>query len=877
MKVALSAGGMRPAYASVLAASCRYWYILSLFGSEELSFPPSCCLLKRQKGLVMVRRFSYLLVVSVVLASAFAQPQSPRSVDASDLRLALKKLSVLGSVLYVAAHPDDDNTAFLGYMAKGRLMRAAYLSVTRGEGGQNLIGSEQGDLLGVIRTQELLASRRIDGAEQYFTRAIDFGFSKSLDETMNIWGKEKILSDVVWLIRSYRPDVVVTRFTPTQGGHGNHTASAELAQLAYAAAGDPNRFPEQLKYVQPWKPKRLVWNVFRFQQSDRPSIPEHSVALDVGTYSPVLGESFTEMAGRSRTMNKSQGTGGGQNRGEFVNYFQHIAGDTATRDLFDGVNTSWARVTGGAPIGTMLEDAYRSFDEENPAKSLPVLLRVYGELGNLKSDPWIAVKKRELLEVIRLCGGLWVDALASENNATPGSDLKVTVSAINRSSFPFRLEQITAPLLKADSVLNVPLGNNQPVQAIFALKIPPVFPYSQPYWLAEAPELGSYRVANQQLIGQAENAPPLSVRVKIASNDGAIDLEVPVRFRTVDPVDGELYRPFVVNPPVSVSLPEKVYLFPDGVARSVVVNIRNEGGKISGAVSLRVPQGWKVTPAGIPFEFSQKNENQSVAFSVLPGPGSTSGTFQVEASAGERIVREDMVTIRYPHIPLQTVFPKTEGRLLRFDLKTKSKRVGYIMGPGDEIPTALRQMGYQVTMLTDDDLKNGALTMFDVIIAGVRSYNTRPAVRANQRKLMEFVEKGGTYLVQYMTPRRVETENMGPYPFTISGDRVSVEEAPVRFLAPDGPVLNTPNKITQEDFKGWIQERGLYFSDKWDPHYTAVLASNDPGEPSRDGGLLVAEYGKGYYVFTGYAFFRQLPAGVPGAYRLFANLLSLGR
>lgn len=825
----------------------------------------------------MVRRFSFFLVLPLLLVSAFSQPQSPRSLNAAELKLAVKKLGVLGSVLYIAAHPDDDNTAFLGFMAKGRLMRAAYLSITRGEGGQNLIGSEQGDLLGVIRTQELLASRRVDGAEQYFTSAIDFGFSKSLDETMNIWGKEKILSDVVWLIRSYRPDIVVTRFTATQGGHGNHTASADLARQAYLAAGDPNRFPEQLKYAQPWKPKRLVWNVFRFQQSDRSAVPEGSVGVDLGTYSSVLGESFTEMAGRSRSMNKSQGTGGGQNRGEFVNYFQHVAGDSASRDLFDGVNTTWARVPGGAMVGSMLEDVYRTYDEENPGNSIAALLRAYSELGKLKDEPWISLKKRELLEVIRLCGGLWVDALASDNTASPGSELKVTVSAINRSLYPFRLERIAMPLMGGDSVLIAPLRYNQPVQAAFGLRIPQAFSYSQPYWLTEPADLGSYHVADLQSIGQAENVPPLSVKVRIASDDGTMDLEVPVRFRIVDPVEGELYRPFVVNPPVSVNLPEKVYVFPDGVSKRVVVNIRNEGGKISGAVALRAPQAWKVTPARVPFEFLQKNENQSLEFLVQPGTGSGSGTFQVEASVGERTVKEDMVTIRYPHIPPQTVFPKTEGRLLRLDLKTTAKRVGYIMGPGDEIPTALRQMGYQVTMLTDEDLKNGALNSYDLIIAGVRSYNMRPAVKANQRKLMEFVEKGGTYIVQYMTPRRVETENLGPYPFTVSGDRVSVEEAPVRFLAPDNPVLNAPNKITQEDFKGWIQERGLYFSDKWDPRYTPVLASNDPGEPSKDGGLLVAHYGKGYYVFTGYAFFRQLPAAVPGAYRLFANMVSIGQ
>ena len=824
----------------------------------------------------MARRFvTLLLLIPVVLNLVSSQPQSPRSVNAAELRLALKKLTVLGSVLYVAAHPDDDNTAFLGYMANDRHMRTAYLSMTRGEGGQNLIGSEQGDLLGVIRTQELLASRRIDGAEQYFTRAIDFGYSKTLEETMKIWGRERILADVVWMIRSFRPDIVVTRFTPTQGGHGNHTSSAALAYEAYAAAGDPLRFPDQLKYVQPWKPKRLLWNVFRFQQSDRSAVPEHSVSVDLGVYSPILGESFTEMAGRSRSMNKSQGTGGSQNRGEFVNYFQHIAGDTATKDLFDGINTGWARVPGGEVAGKMLGEVYRSYDDEAPAKSLPGLLRALSELQKLHGDPWIEIKSQELQEVIKECSGLWIDALSSEGNAIPGTEIKVTVSAINRSSYPFRIDRISLPVGRGDTVLNAQLQNNVPLQSAFGIKIPSDFQYSQPYWLAEAPELGSYKIPDQQLVGRAENKPPLTVRVKVSSADGTMNLEIPVRYRTVDPVEGEQYRPIVINPPVTLNLPEKVYVFADGKAKSVQVNVRNEGGKVSGSVSLKVPSGWKVTPTSAAFEFAQKDENQSLSFSVQAGPESASGAFHVEAMVGDRVVRQDMITIRYPHIPQQAVFPQAVGKLLRIDLKTTPKRVGYIMGPGDEIPVSLRQMGYVVTMLTDDDLKNGSLSSYDVIIAGVRSYNMRPVLRANQRKLMEFVEKGGTYIVQYMTPRRNETENMGPYPFTVSGDRVSVEDAPVKFLAPENPVLNMPNKITQDDFKDWIQERGLYFSDKWDSHYISVLGSNDPGEPSRDGGLLVSKFGKGHYVFTGYAFFRQLPAGVSGAYRLFVNLLSL--
>jgi LmbE family N-acetylglucosaminyl deacetylase len=826
----------------------------------------------------MVRKILSIVLVSLCLFtnSLVAQPQSPRTLDAAELRIAIKKLSVLGSVLFIAAHPDDENTAFLAYMAKGRLMRSAYLAVTRGEGGQNLLGAEQGDLMGIIRTQELLAARRIDGAEQYFTRAIDFGYSKTLDETMRIWGRERILSDVVWVIRSYRPDVVVMRFTPTQGGHGNHTSSAALAEEAYAAAGDPLCFPEQLRFVQIWKPKRLLWNVFRFQQSDRPARPDSAVAIDLGLYSPALGESFTEIAGRSRSMHKSQGFGAGQNRGEFVNYFQHVAGEMAVADVFDGVNTTWSRVVGGGGAAKLLEDAYRTFDVENPAKSLPVLLRAYGEIEKLNEDPWTQVKKRELVDIIKLCGGLWLDALSSDNYGVPGGEIKITGTALNRSSYPFRLTRIVGPFGRFDTTLNVQLQGNQPVQTVFTLKLPKDLPYSQPYWLVEPAELGAYRIPRQELVGQPENVPALTVSMTLVSNDGAMTFEVPVRYRSVDPVEGEQYRPFAIIPPVALNLPERTYVFPDNKPRSVQVNLRSNVPLGTSTVSLRTPDGWKVTPPSIPLELKQKDENLSLDFLVEPTSRSGSGSFGVEATVGDARVHQDMITIRYPHIPPQTVFPVAEGRLLRVDLKKTERRIGYIMGAGDDIPAALRQLGYHVTLLTDDDLKNGGLNQYDVIIAGVRAYNTRPVLKANQRKLMEFVEKGGTYVVQYMTARRTETENLGPYPFNVTSDRVSVEGAPMRFLAPNHAVLNTPNKITQADFDGWVQERGLYFADKWDPHYTAVLASNDPGEPSRDGGLLVAQYGKGTYVFTGYAFFRQLPAGVPGAYRLFVNLISLG-
>jgi LmbE family N-acetylglucosaminyl deacetylase len=823
------------------------------------------------------RTVTLLLLLSLSPLRLLAQAESPKVLDGAELRLALEKLTILGSVLYVGAHPDDENTAFLTSMAKGRLVRAGYLSMTRGEGGQNLIGTEQGDLMGILRTQELLSARRIDGAHQFFSRAIDFGYSKTLDETMRIWGKERTLSDVVWVIRSFRPDVVVTRFTPTQGGHGNHLASAELADEAFDAAGDPNKFPEQLQYVKPWKPKRLVWNTFRFRQSDRAVRPENSVSLDLGAYSPLLGESFTEIAGRSRSMHKSQGFGASQNRGEFVNYFQYVKGDTASVDLFDGVNTSWSRVPGGEAVGRILDDAVREFDSEQPAKIIPTLLKAYAQMQGLPGDPWVKVKMHELIEVIKGCAGLWMDALASDYSAVPGDTLKLTTIALNRSDYPFVLEQVSSSLGGSDTLLHAPLLNNEPIQVNSSIRLPANVPYTQPYWLREKSELGSYRVSDQRMIGLPQNPPVLTVAMKLSSPDGQLDVDVPVRFRWVDPVQGEKYRPFEVVPPVALNLPENVYVFTKGEEKSLVVSVRSEEPDVSGDVTLRVPSGWTVKPEAIPFRLANKNEEQTVKFAVRPASHASSGVFSVEATVGDRRVGVGLKTVDYPHITPQMVFPPAEGKLLRIEMKLPRRNIAYIMGAGDEIPAALEQLGYHVTLLSDQDLSNGNLARFEVIIAGIRAYNTRSELRANQRKLMDYVQGGGTYIVQYVTRRGSQSEDLGPYPFHVSNDRVTVEEAPVEFLSPAHPLLNTPNKITAKDFDGWIQERGLYFADKWDPDYTTVLSSHDPGEQPKAGGLLVAHYGKGYYVYTGYAFFRQLPAGVAGAYRLFVNLVSLGK
>jgi len=821
----------------------------------------------------MIRRTSLLLLILLIAQSVHTQLSGPR--NAAEIKLELKKLTVLGSVLYIAAHPDDENTALLATLAEDRCYRTAYLSVTRGEGGQNLLGHEQGEMLGLIRTQELLDARRIDGAEQYFTSAIDFGFSKTSEETLRFWGKEKTLADVVWVIRTFRPDVIVTRFTPTLGGHGNHTASAILAEEAFRAAADPSRFPEQLQHVSPWQAKRIVWNGFRQLQTDtiQKSLP--IVSMDIGAYSPLLGKSFTEIAGEGRSMHKSQGMGAGQNRGESLNYFQHVAGDTAKKDIFDGVNTGWSRIKDADSVGKILDEAYRKYDDETPAQSIPLLFKALNQLNTLTQDPWVIFKKEKLTRLILACAGAWIDVATPDNSAIPGGEVKLTTTIVNRSAYPFILESIVLPFGGIDTLFHSKLETNKPIRSNFTLRLPEQINYTQPYWLTEKPNVGSYNISNQLLVGQPENKPPINVTVTLSSHDGKLKVDIPLYQRVVDPIDGELLHPFEIVPPVVVNIQEPVILFPNLSERRIYLSLKTSISNARGIVRLKLPKFWNAVPEQSEFQFQNKGDEQTFSFAVHPLKGAKSGTFTGEVEIGKTTVDLGLQTVQYKHIPPQIMFPLAEGKLLRVDLRKNGRTVGYIMGAGDDIPFAIRQIGYSVTLLSDDELAEGNLDQYDVIVAGVRAYNARLKLRIHQQRIMDYVKRGGTYVVQYVTAQRIESENIGPYPLNISRDRVAEEDAKITFVNRNHPLLTTPNKITEEDFKGWIQERGLYFADHWDTKYDSVISCHDTNEPDRAGGLLTTKYGKGYYVFCAYAFFRQLPAGVEGAYRLFANILSL--
>ncbi|HEV2761476.1 MAG TPA: PIG-L family deacetylase [Pyrinomonadaceae bacterium] len=823
---------------------------------------------------------SLVSLLALLFLPHFVGAQPRPVMNAAETQLALRKLTVLGSVLYVAAHPDDENTAMLSYFSNERLTRTAYLSVTRGDGGQNLIGPEQGELLGVLRTQELLAARRLDGAEQFFTRAVDFGFSKSPEETFKVWGKEQVLADVVWVIRRFRPDVIVTRFpTSGAGGHGQHTASAVLAHEAFRAAADSARFPEQLQYVRPWQPKRLLWNFFsRTAPGERKAGEPKLLRVDLGAYNSLLGRSYTEIAAQSRSMHKSQGFGSAERRGAAVNYLEHVIGEPPADDTFDGVDTSWRRVAGGEAVGKILEEAARSYDPAAPQKLLPALLRAHAEMSKLPSDDaWVGVKQRELLEVIRACAGLWVEAVASDFAVTPAGEARITVTVVNRSDFPLRVESVRLAPPGVTTPVNAELKNNEPVTAQLSASLMPDHPYSQPYWLWFPRGTGLYTVADQRRAGEPENPPAILAVVNVSDGTQALRFETPVLYRWTDRVRGEQYRPVEVAPLASVRLEERTYVFPEAKPKTVRVYVRANAASLSGRVRLRLPAAWRATPEAFEVSLKEKDDEQAVSFEVTPPAAAQTATLGAAFDLGQgRVVTHNVVRIEYPHVPPQTVFPPAEARLVRADIARRGSRVGYVSGPGDEVPQALRQLGYEVVLLSDEDLA-ADLSGFDAVVTGVRAYNTRAALRRNNQRLLEYVRQGGTLVVQYNTMGEGLPADLGPQPFKLSNERVTVEESPVALVSPEHALLNAPNKITPADFEGWVQERGLYFPNDWHPSYETPLASADPGEPPKRGGTLFLRHGRGAYVYTSFAWFRQLPAGVPGAYKLFANMVSAGK
>jgi LmbE family N-acetylglucosaminyl deacetylase len=795
--------------------------------------------------------------------------QTPKSYSTADILQQMKKLEVFGSVLYIAAHPDDENTRLLAYLANERKFRTGYLSLTRGDGGQNLIGDEQGIDLGLIRTQELLAARRIDGAEQFFTRAYDFGFSKSPDETMKIWGHDKILSDVVWVIRNFRPDVVITRFPTTgEGGHGHHTASAILAGEAFEAAADPARFPEQLvNGITTWQVKRLLWNTFNFGGNN--TTREDQLKIDVGMYNPILGKSYGEMASESRSQHKSQGFGVPAQRGESFEYFATIRGEKPVKDLMDGIDITSNRIP-YPQFQQMAKTISREFNAEDPSRSVAGLVKLYTALTALKKDYWVDQKLSAVGKLVESVSGIFMEATSSTPYVVIGDTLKAVVTFNNRLGI--NITDAKVRLWTTSTQVTPDRANINNIQNLSEY-IPVTSLPSQPYWLDKQMNHGSFNVTDQSLIGKAEIEKPV-VNFIVTLEGERFTFEKPLRYKFTDPVKGEIYQPVVMVPALTVTVQPALTVVSPGQAgdNSYAKNIRlfTDGARTDSGSEyysqLKELKKGQTTIVRSQPDLGKKQDlvglsNQLIDFPVKDNKGN--GYFELKE-------------INYDHIPAIRYFKPAVEKVLVADVKIAGKRVGYINGAGDKVPAALEQMGYSVSMLDQKDITPINLRQFDAIVTGVRAYNTNPWMSNAYDALMNFVKEGGVLLVQYNTNNGLGPlqSRMAPYPLTISRNRVTDETATVNFLLPDHPVLNYPNKITQKDFDGWIQERSIYNAEAVDNNYQRILSMKDPGEKEQDGSLVVADYGKGRFIYTGLVFFRELPAGVPGAYRLFANLIA---
>ena len=835
------------------------------------------------------RRFVFVVAaLSVPCAGALAQ-RPPVQLDGAQILHRMQKLGVLGSVLYVAAHPDDENTRLISYLSNGKKVRTAYLSMTRGDGGQNLIGPELGDALGIIRTQELLEARRIDGGEQFFTRAVDFGYSKNPEETFGKWGRQEVLADVVRVVRQFRPDVIITRFdTDGSGGHGHHTASAMLAQEAFDLAADPRAFPEQLDQgLETWQSKRLFFNASTWWRSDLAELaqkdPANWISFDVGGFDPLLGASYTELAGRSRSMHKSQGFGAAETRGELTEYLRLEKGaKLATPDLFDGVELSWKRVSGGERAGALITAMIETYDSRTPEQSIDELSALASALDVLGSGKdsgrgWSQHQARAARNLILQAVGVVVEAGSGSFQVAAGDSLAVSLSSMQRQPSPaLMVRRFVGPQSAEISVGEV-LPWNRPIAKEMVFEVAAALPFDQPYWLAR-PHGALYQPDGRDYSGiEPDSRTQLQFTAALTLPDGfEVNAERALMDKWVDRIAGERTRPVVITPIASIEPSQRV-LIVKGERGFAAVDLIALSDGLSGTLRVSLPAGWSLEQPLKPVEDLRRGGRQHLEIGLRRSTEAVAGmakfTFQGPKGEADRTLH----VIDYPHILPQTWYTPAEVELVPLDVEVTARTVGYIRGAGDDVPQALHQLGVAVEMIDPATASSEDLARYDAIVTGIRAYNTLPALAQFNAQLLSFVENGGTLVVQYNTNGGdlvIDAKKLGPYPFVLTRERVTVEEAPAAFLDPLHPLLNIPNRLGPADFEGWVQERGLYFSGGLDPHYKALIAWNDPGEKPLDGGLIACDFGKGRYVYTGISLFRQLPAGVPGAYRLLANLIS---
>jgi len=896
----------------------------------------------------------------MAIAERFSQPpgllyqgvpaEIPEDQGVSGLRLELQRLGTTARLMQVVAHPDDEDGGLLTLQARGHGVTTLLMTLNRGEGGQNKIGSNLSDVLGVLRTEELLASDQHYGVQDRFSRVADFGFSKNPDETFEKWGGHDVaLADMVRVIRTFRPDVLVARFSGTErDGHGNHQASAILTKEAFHAAADPNRFPDQIAQgLEPWQPDKLyIGNVCPWGSMTCPDA-DWTVKFNTGQRNPELGMSYVQFAMKGLRHQLSQGAANWTiDDGDRFTFYRRVESVLPPSEqksgheqgFFDGIDCSWQGLASrfdpvaGMPglrsqlgeIAKLVADASSAARADDPSRSAEPLSKLVARLNHLRDGiqaenglsqsakldllTRIVEKQRQAETALNLALGITLAANVSSNEGlqggilkegealttvSPGEEFMVAVTLHNGSKLPLTIDRIKLEVPAGWNTIN---GKSRPetvvpgkdLHADFRLRVPDDTPYTRPYWRRDDPNTDSLNHVDNEKYATLPFPPPaLQARVEYAVGSGdnrtRNGITVPVTTPFLDEAGKQRSRTLAIVPAFSVALEPgaQVISTHNGKTTSVTVGVTSGLTRaVRGNLRLELPSGWRSEPTQSAVSFTRRGEKREIEFKVFPsdieqGRATIRAVFEAEGekySEGYTLVdRQDLGSFYY--------YQPARQRVSIVDVQVPHDlKVGYIMGAGDDIPTVLKQLGMNVVMIPAEHLANQDLSKFGTIVLGIRAYDTQKDIAANNKKLLDFVSAGGTLVVQYETsPSDFNSGHFTPYPADLSRARVSVEEAPVEILAPQDSIFHYPNTITQDDFKGWVQERGLYFMNKWDEHFTPLLASHDPGEEPQKGGLLRAQYGKGTYIYTGYAFFRQLPAGVPGAVRLFVNILSRGK
>jgi LmbE family N-acetylglucosaminyl deacetylase len=812
-----------------------------------------------------MRNFIFILFL---LSFHVGRSQQP-SLDAAEIQKELDKLGVLNRVLYVAAHPDDENTRLIAYLSQGKNIETAYCSLTRGDGGQNLIGDEKGELLGIIRTQELLEARKIDGGIQYFTRAIDFGYSKNPAETFLHWDKDSLLADMVRVIRKFKPDVMITRFPPDErAGHGHHTVSAIIAQEAFDAAADPTKFQETVKEFGVWQVQKLYWNESSWWNKTIAAHEDEYVVVNIGEFDPVLGVSYAEIASRSRSQHQSQGFGMAVQRGDTKEYLKLVKGDSSETDPVQKITRTWQDVEGGKTIYKKWKKVLQSYQIEKPSESIPGLIDLYFSVVNMPENTYKNSKLESIKNLIASCGGLWLDLRSQDPYIVKNEPFGWEALAISQSNYSFNLESVTV----LGKTYTVPRDLTNSYTRISDTSLAPDVT-TGPYWLENLSNPNWFEARDRSQIGNPENGPVVDATFTFTTDQGTIEFTRSLKYQWTDRVRGELYRPAEIVNPVAIEFAKKIAL---SSSHEILARVTAYKNVENVSVRLFWEDGGRHSTEPQTIRSIQKGQTIPIVFQADTSSSSTVKMWAEISLPDSTSYTKSVIEISYPHIHTQIAMADAQMIRINEDIQILRKEIGYIMGSGDEIPEALIEMGCHVTPLDPGEITPELLQKYEGVVVGIRAFNTEENMKSVAPMLNQYVFNGGFVLVQYNTNRGLVTEEIGPYPIALSRNRVTEENAPTIRLQRDHPILKFPNVISDADFENWVQERGLYFAGEWDDNYTPILAWKDTGEEMTKGALLVTEYGKGHYVFTGISFFRQLPAGVTGAFKLFGNLMSYG-